>query len=109
MFKLVTRSSNHLLIKMSPPRKDTEQTNDNGAKTMKNEYYRSNLSGYEVRVSVDSISIVGDFNSNFGHIYPHLVGTRECAYGMDWGFGLSNRVKAFIKESITKLDARNLL
>jgi hypothetical protein len=64
--------------------------------------YCRNLGSLQVAITKEGkISIAGDCNSNFGMIYPHCIeghkrdNTKQ-VIGMEWGYGLTVRVKAYI-------------
>ena len=72
----------------------------------------------EVCLITGSIAILGDWNSNFGHYYPsnftrfknHPKGEahdwdRPQVIGMDWDFGLTQKVKEWLYSKIDKIQA----
>jgi len=75
-----------------------------------------------VTVSINSVDIIGEYNSNFGTVYrhnierfkelqcrnylPYLSCSSVSLFGMDWGYGLTDTIKKFINESIIKLHTK---
>lgn len=68
---------------------------------------------YHVEVENDRISIVGDYGSNFGRFYTHNVTrylnhpkgeyydwNRPQVIAMDWDYGLTPKVKAFLRSLV---------
>ena len=75
---------------------------------MKN-YYNRKFGQYDVEVTMNGVSIVGDYNSNYGTVYPHKVGQTDnlgnpCQlFGMEWGYGLTKGIVAYINKSINSI------
>ena len=71
--------------------------------------YETKIGEFDIEVKGNQISIVGDYNSNFGHFYPdnferfknHPKGeefdwNRPQVIGMDWDFGMVPKVREWI-------------
>lgn len=68
-----------------------------------------------VTVTRDDVSIVGNYNSNFGKVYSHnigrsypypLINQEYSLFGMDWGYGITPRVQAYITHAIKRLHRK---
>ena len=70
---------------------------------------------YQVEVTNDTISIVGNTNSNFGRFYPHNFErfkrhskgeehdwNRPQVVGMEWGYGLTGTVTKWLYSLVEK-------
>jgi len=71
--------------------------------------HKKTFGQYLVEVTGDKVSIVGNYNSNFGHFYPanfelfkaHPEGeqhdwNRPQVLGMDWEYGLTGCIRAWL-------------
>lgn len=70
---------------------------------MKTEYKRT-IGKWTVTVNKNNLSIIGDYTSNFGVVYPFNVGKPSKQwYGLEWGEGTTNGVMKYIDFALHRL------
>lgn len=73
------------------------------------QFYAKKFGTLSVEVTRTEVSVIGEYNSNFGTVYPDNVGKTgnfgepKQTFGMEWNYGLTDIVIAYIKLSILKL------